>query len=50
MPRPRELGIAAELLPATAALRDHYHLTNPRRATEADYLRLLRDAHPGGDA
>ncbi|MGK7870998.1 iron-containing alcohol dehydrogenase [Falsiroseomonas sp. E2-1-a20] len=46
------MGIAADLLPAiaAAALRDHHHLTNPRRATEADYLRLLRDAHPGGAA
>jgi hypothetical protein len=44
------MGIAAELRLATASLRDHHHLTNSRRATEADYLRLLRDAHPGGDA
>jgi alcohol dehydrogenase class IV len=44
------LGIEAALLPAmaAAAMRDHHHLTNPRRATEADYLRLLRDAHGTG--
>lgn len=47
-----EMGIAADVLPAiaAAAMRDHHHLTNPRRATEAEYLRLLRDAHPGGAA
>jgi hypothetical protein len=47
-----EMGIDAAALPAVAAaaLRDHHHLTNPRRATEAEYLRLLRDAHPGGAA
>lgn len=41
------MGIDAALLPAMAAsaMRDHHHLTNPRRATEDDYLRLLRDAH-----
>ncbi len=46
------MGIAAEALPAVAAaaMRDHHHLTNPRRATEAEYLRLLRDAHPEQDA
>lgn len=42
------MAIGAEALPAVAdaAMRDHHHLTNPRRATEADYLRLLRDAYP----
>jgi 4-hydroxybutyrate dehydrogenase len=41
------MGIDAASLPAmaAAAMRDHHHLTNPRRATEDDYLRLLRDAH-----
>lgn len=42
------MGIDATVLPAmaAAAMRDHHHLTNPRRATEAEYLRLLQDAHP----
>ncbi len=46
------MGIAEDVLPAmaAAAMRDHHHLTNPRRATEAEYLRLLRDAHPEGAA
>lgn len=41
------MGIGADALPAVAeaAMRDHHHLTNPRPATAADYLRLLRDAH-----
>lgn len=40
------LGIGADDLPAAArgALRDHHHLTNPRAASEGDYLALLRDA------
>jgi 4-hydroxybutyrate dehydrogenase len=44
------MGIPAESLPAVAAaaLRDHHHQTNPRRAEEGDYLRLLRAAHAGG--
>jgi alcohol dehydrogenase class IV len=43
------MGIGAAVLPAIAAqaMRDHHHLTNPRRATEDDYLRLLHAAHPG---
>jgi len=43
------MGIEAAVLPAVAAqaMRDHHHQTNPRRATEEDYLLLLRDAHPG---
>ncbi|WP_270933352.1 iron-containing alcohol dehydrogenase [Falsiroseomonas oryzae] len=46
------MGIESAQLPAAAAaaMRDHHHLTNPRRATEDDYLRLLRDAHPGQGA
>lgn len=41
------MGVAADALPAiaAAAMRDHHHLTNPRRATEAEYLALLRTAH-----
>jgi alcohol dehydrogenase class IV len=44
------MGIPAEALPAVAvaAMRDHHHQTNPRRAEEGDYLRLLRAAHAGG--
>ena len=44
------MGIPAASLPAAAAAatRDHHHLTNPRRAEEGDYLRLLRAAHAGG--
>lgn len=44
------MGIAGEVLPAVAAAatRDHHHQTNPRRAEEGDYLRLLRAAHAGG--
>lgn len=46
------MGIEAVSLPAIAvsATRDHHHQTNPRRATEEDYLRLLRDAHAGAGA
>jgi 4-hydroxybutyrate dehydrogenase len=32
---------------AEAAMLDHHHLTNPRRATREDYLALLRAAHAG---
>ena len=44
------MGIQAETLPAVAAaaMRDHHHQTNPRRAEEGDYLRLLHAAHAGG--
>lgn len=46
------MGVHEADLPrmAAAAMRDHHHLTNPRRATEEDYLRLLQDAFPGGAA
>lgn len=45
-----EMGVPAAALPAIAAagIRDHHHLTNPRRAGEADYLALLTAAHSGG--
>jgi alcohol dehydrogenase class IV len=40
------LGIGADDLPAAAraAMRDHHHQTNPRAASEGDYLALLREA------
>ena len=40
------LGVTADDLPAlaAAATRDHHHLTNPRRASEAEYLALLQAA------
>lgn len=43
------MGIEAASLPAIAAsaTHDHHHQTNPRRATDEDYLLLLRDAHAG---
>lgn len=44
-----EMGVPVEILPAIAdaAMLDHHHLTNPRRATREDYLALLRAAHAG---
>jgi len=44
-----EMGVREEFLPAIAdaAMRDHHHLTNPRRATREDYLALLHAAHAG---
>ncbi|MDB5416435.1 MAG: iron-containing alcohol dehydrogenase [Rubritepida sp.] len=44
-----EMGVPESVLPAiaAAAMLDHHHLTNPRRATQADYLALLRTAHAG---
>ncbi|WP_421991798.1 iron-containing alcohol dehydrogenase [Roseococcus sp.] len=44
-----EIGVPADILPAIAdaAMLDHHHLTNPRRATRDEYLALLRAAHAG---
>jgi 4-hydroxybutyrate dehydrogenase len=43
------MGVPAGILPAIAdaAMLDHHHLTNPRRATREDYLALLHAAHAG---
>jgi 4-hydroxybutyrate dehydrogenase len=42
----RAMGVPEQVLPAMAeaATRDHCHATNPRIATKADYLGLLREA------
>lgn len=44
-----EMGVPEDVLPAIAdaAMLDHHHQTNPRRATREDYLALLRAAHAG---
>lgn len=44
-----EMGVPESVLPAIAeaAMLDHHHQTNPRRATREDYLALLRAAHSG---
>lgn len=44
-----EMGVPEDVLPAVAeaAMLDHHHQTNPRRATREDYLALLRAAHAG---
>jgi 4-hydroxybutyrate dehydrogenase len=41
-----ELGVGPGILPeiAAKAATDHLSITNPRKASEADYLRLLREA------
>ncbi|WP_458097560.1 iron-containing alcohol dehydrogenase [Roseomonas sp. WA12] len=43
------MGVPAAILPAIgqAAMCDHHHLTNPRTATEADYLAILTESHAG---
>lgn len=43
------MGVAREVLPAiaAAAMKDHCHPTNPREASEADYLGLLECAYAG---
>lgn len=43
------LGIGEADLPGAArgALRDHHHQTNPREASEGDYIALLREALNG---
>jgi alcohol dehydrogenase class IV len=42
----RAIGVPEQVLPAVAeaATHDHCHATNPRVATQADYLGLLREA------
>ncbi|MGH9615258.1 MAG: iron-containing alcohol dehydrogenase [Acidobacteriaceae bacterium] len=42
----REMGVTESMMEAisSAALRDHCHATNPRQATQAEYLEILRDA------
>lgn len=43
------MGVPEAALPAIAdaAMLDHHHQTNPRRATREDYLALLHAAHAG---
>lgn len=43
------MGVKREVLPAiaAAATKDHCHPTNPREASEADYLALLEAAYGG---
>jgi len=42
----RAMGVTDEMMQAVshAALEDHCHLTNPRIASQADYLAILKDA------
>lgn len=42
----REMGVTELMMEeiSKAALRDHCHATNPRRATQAEYLEILHDA------
>jgi len=42
----REMGVTDSMMEAVshAALQDHTHATNPRRATQAEYLEIMREA------
>jgi alcohol dehydrogenase class IV len=42
----REIGITADMFPKIiqGALADHSHNTNPRLASEQDYLRILEQS------
>ena len=42
----REMGVTELMMEAVsnAALHDHCHATNPRRATQAEYLEIMQDA------
>ena len=42
----REMGVTEAMMIAVshAALEDHCHLTNPRRASQEDYLSILMES------